>query len=138
MSNRFVTIARFNFATEPVFILLKMRLEQEGILYYAAEENTVGIDPLLSITLGGIRVQVEQANVIRALAILKTITTDTATDEVWNPGELEDILDEGVQATDVHTETDSKRDRFLYHIIMTVISLAIVLFFLLSLLNQNN
>ncbi len=138
MSNRFVTIARFNFATEPVFILLKMRLEQEGILYYAAEENTVGIDPLLSITLGGIRLQVEQANVIRALAILKTITTDTATDESWNPGELEDILDEGVQAADVHTATNSERDQFLYYIIMGVISLAIVLFFLLSLLSQNN
>lgn len=73
MSSQLVTIATFNFATDPNFLLLKARLTDAGIAYNAADENTVGIDPLLSITVGGIRVLVNEQDAPYAGKIIQEI-----------------------------------------------------------------
>lgn len=73
MSNQLITIATFNFATDPNLLLLKAKLTDAGITYNAADENTVGIDPLLSITVGGIRVLVNEHDVARAREIILEI-----------------------------------------------------------------
>ncbi len=73
MSDQLVTVATFNFATDPDFLLLKARLREENIPFNTAEENTVGVDPLLSITVGGIRVLVNKRDAPRALEIVEDL-----------------------------------------------------------------
>lgn len=73
MSNQLVTVATFNFATDPNLLLLKAKLADEGIPYNAADENTIGVDPLLSITVGGIRVLVNEQDAAHAREIIQEI-----------------------------------------------------------------
>jgi hypothetical protein len=71
MSNELITIAKFNFPTDPDFQVFTLLLEQEGIQYVCPEENTVGIDPLLSIAVGGLRVQVRKEDAGLAKQLLE-------------------------------------------------------------------
>jgi hypothetical protein len=48
----------------------KGRLEEEGILCWLKDENTVTIDPLLSIAVGGIKLMVAKHQLDRALSLL--------------------------------------------------------------------
>lgn len=73
MSTQLVTVATFNFATDPNLLLLKAKLADNGIAYNAADENTIGIDPLLSISVGGIRVLVNEQDAARAREIIQEI-----------------------------------------------------------------
>lgn len=73
MSTQLVTVATFNFATDPNLLLLKAKLADNGIAYNAADENTIGIDPLLSISVGGIRVLVNEQDAARAQEIIQEI-----------------------------------------------------------------
>ena len=46
------------------------RLEEQGILCWLKDENTVTIDPLLSIAVGGIKLMVAEHQLERARQIL--------------------------------------------------------------------
>ncbi len=52
----FETIAIFNFSHE--IVVLKHRLEQEGIAYFFENEATLGIVPFYNTALGGIKLKV--------------------------------------------------------------------------------
>lgn len=53
--------------------LLKGRLEGEGIPAYIFDENTVTLNPLYSIAVGGIKVKVREPDYEAALAIYKEV-----------------------------------------------------------------
>ena len=48
------------------------RLEEEGIRCWLKDENTVTIDPLLSLAVGGIKLMVEKTQAQRAKEILES------------------------------------------------------------------
>lgn len=52
----FETIAIFNYPHE--IVVLKHRLEQEGIPYFFENETTLGIAPFYTTALGGIKLKV--------------------------------------------------------------------------------
>ena len=66
-----VTVATFTYATEAH--LLRMRLETEGLHPQLKDEHTVTQDPLLSHALGGIKVQVPDAEEAQARAIVAAV-----------------------------------------------------------------
>ena len=63
-----VTIARFRLPYEAH--IAWSRHDSEGIAAFVADEHTINMQWLLSDALGGVRLQVAQADVDRALAIL--------------------------------------------------------------------
>lgn len=63
-----VTVATFWYQHQ--LLLVKSMLESEGIPCFTKDELTIQIQPLLSIPLGGIKLQVFESDVDRALNIL--------------------------------------------------------------------
>lgn len=53
--------------------LLKSKLESEGIACYILDENIVGLNPLLNIAVGGIKLMVAVADLDRARLVLEEI-----------------------------------------------------------------
>lgn len=53
--------------------LVKSKLESEGIQCVLQDDNTVSINPLYSIALGGIRLQVLEEDAPRALKIVQEV-----------------------------------------------------------------
>jgi hypothetical protein len=53
------------------------KLQQEYINCFLADENTVTIDPFLTLAVGGIKLMVAESQVERALQILNDITPTT-------------------------------------------------------------
>ncbi|GAC1628667.1 MAG: hypothetical protein NVS9B10_18850 [Nevskia sp.] len=81
------TIAQFN---DPVDAqLLQGRLQAEGIPAFLADEHLIQANRLLSIALGGVRVQVAGDDLARALAVLAALAAgDYALDEDSDPEAL--------------------------------------------------
>ena len=52
----FQTIAVFNYPHE--IVILKHRLEQEGIHYYFQNETTLSVAPMYTNAIGGIKLQI--------------------------------------------------------------------------------
>ncbi|PHS10508.1 MAG: hypothetical protein COA88_01845 [Kordia sp.] len=71
MKNSFTIIAVFQYSSEA--LIIKGKLESEGITVFLADEYTVDTDPLVSNAIGGVKLQVytEQAEV--AKNIIRTI-----------------------------------------------------------------
>jgi hypothetical protein len=65
----FVTIATFTYPTE--LVIFRGRLESEGIECFVKDEFTVQVNNLLSNAIGGIKLQVKNSDVNKAIAILK-------------------------------------------------------------------
>lgn len=128
MSDRLVTVATFNFATDPNFLIFKIRLKEAGIPFNAAEENTVGVDPLLSITVGGIRVLVNESNAPRAMEILHEINqTEITPDHVEiDFGESDTVLDE-VSYKIMPAHPEPANQLYFYTVIALMILLVLAL-----------
>ena len=81
--NDFVTIATYDDYLTANFD--KQKLEEQGVLCYLADENTVTIKWILNNALGGIKLRVPQQQAEEALEILATkaeeITADFRLDE---------------------------------------------------------
>jgi hypothetical protein len=74
-------IARFS---EPVMAhLARAKLENEGIPAYVRDAHTIGVQWLYSIALGGVRVEVEERDAERALALLEEDLSGQVTEEHW-------------------------------------------------------
>ncbi len=73
MSEALVEVARFNFPSDPDFLLFINHLESEGIPYACPERFQLETQPFLSIGLGGLRVLVHADNLERASALLKSL-----------------------------------------------------------------
>ena len=56
--------------------IAKGRLEEEGMRCWLKDENTVTIDPILTIAVGGIKLMVEKSRSEEALGILRTIDNE--------------------------------------------------------------
>ncbi|MEI6561654.1 MAG: DUF2007 domain-containing protein [Verrucomicrobiota bacterium] len=63
-----ITIATFSKVEEAH--LLRMRLGDAGVPAYLRDENTIQWDPWYNIVLGGVRVEVADADVDAAKAVL--------------------------------------------------------------------
>ncbi len=61
--------------------LLKSKLESEGITCYIFDENMVSLYPLYNITVGGIKLKINESDYDKANEILELINTSKPTDE---------------------------------------------------------
>lgn len=53
---------------------MKAKLESENIMCFLFDENIVGLNPLYNITVGGIKLKVEKADLAKARIILEKVT----------------------------------------------------------------
>jgi hypothetical protein len=67
----FEVIAIFNFTHE--IIIIKHRLEQEGIAYFFENEATLGIVPFYNTALGGIKLKVHPNDFEKVRLILEEL-----------------------------------------------------------------
>ena len=61
--------------------LMKTKLESEGIFCYLADEHIIGINPLMSVALGGIKLNVPEEHVEQAIRILQESAESPISDE---------------------------------------------------------
>jgi len=61
--------------------ILKTKLESEEIQCYLFDENTVSINPLYNITVGGIKLKIDENNLSKAQKIINDIENKPFTDE---------------------------------------------------------
>ena len=61
--------------------LLKSKLESEGIRCYIFDENMVSLNPLYNITVGGIKLKIDEQDLGKASVIIKHINKSKLTDE---------------------------------------------------------
>lgn len=142
MSNDLITIATFNFATDPNFLVFKAALRQRSIPYFAADENTVNVDPFLSIMVGGIRVQVHEEDVPAAVAIWREIL-EANENPSWNSEEdfsdSDQILDE-VRSYHTFSYEPQNEDHtnYTYRLILLGLFLFIILVLIWGIVNAEN
>ncbi len=79
MSNKFKTIARFQYSTEAQII--KGRLEAEGIQVFLSDNFTIETDPLVSNAIGGIKMKVLSQDAMEAQHILESISKYSIDDD---------------------------------------------------------
>jgi hypothetical protein len=77
MDDQFVTVHNGIYLHEAEFI--KSVLEADGIEAVIPDAFTVGVDPALSVPLGGIRVQVLKQDAERARATLRAVIDQPGT-----------------------------------------------------------
>ncbi len=70
-----VTIAKFTYPHEAA--ILKSRLEAVGISCFLKDENTLQVQPFYSNTIGGVKLQVLDTDVIRAKKIVEDYYINT-------------------------------------------------------------
>lgn len=123
MSNEFVTVATLDTPTEAS--LVRNQLEAEEIRVFLSDEEAVGMAWYLGTALGGIKVQVAEADAERAFAILDQHDPVPITEEDWKTVEgfengwdeededaeqadasLDEEADEDVPITDLDQELD--------------------------------
>jgi Cdc6-like AAA superfamily ATPase len=68
-TNNFVTVLTFTYPYEAEII--RGRLESEGIECFMQDELTVQVNPFYSNAIGGIKLQVRESDLERAIKILK-------------------------------------------------------------------
>ena len=61
--------------------ILKARLENEAIVCYLFDENIVSINPLYNITVGGIKLKINEIDKSKALEIITEIENTPSTNE---------------------------------------------------------
>ena len=76
MSERLVRIAEFAHVMDAY--LLKTRLEAAGIECFVADDITIGTNWLYSRAVGGVKVNVQESSVERALEILREAPVEAA------------------------------------------------------------
>ncbi|MHC4780413.1 MAG: putative signal transducing protein [Planctomycetota bacterium] len=69
MANKLVTVARFEI--EPTASLCRILLERAGVSAYLSEDNAIAAHWGLSNALGGVKVEVNEADLEKALEALR-------------------------------------------------------------------
>lgn len=72
MQQQFEKIASFQYTAEAM--ILKGRLQAEGIQVFMANNNTIDTDPLMSNAIGGVQLYVLTADVDKAHAVMQEIS----------------------------------------------------------------
>lgn len=80
ISHNLITIATFNYPAQAH--ILRAKLETQGIWSFVADENLVAINWLCSNVIGGVKLQVKEQDVARALEILGIEPEDFGEEEV--------------------------------------------------------
>ncbi|KPM32888.1 Hypothetical protein I595_1315 [Croceitalea dokdonensis DOKDO 023] len=78
MENDYKVIARSTYPAEA--IVIKGKLESEGIVVNMLDYHTINTDPLLSNAIGGVKLVVKQKDVPQAISILNAISEYSLTD----------------------------------------------------------
>jgi hypothetical protein len=73
MAGAYETIATFETVVQAH--VAKSKLESEGIQSFIRDEHIMGVNPLYSPAMGGVRLQVEAADSARAKLVLETIVS---------------------------------------------------------------
>jgi hypothetical protein len=76
MAERLITVATFSQPTEAH--ILKGRLEAEGIPCFLGDEHIISAQPLYSVAVGGVKLQVTEGDVEEALEMLARIQGGTS------------------------------------------------------------
>ncbi len=82
MENMFSKIGSYQYSSEAVIV--KGRLEAEGIEVFMTDNNTIDTDPLVSNAIGGVKLFVKTENFEKATEILNAISRYSL-NEVGNP-----------------------------------------------------
>jgi len=75
----FTTIAKFTYTSEA--LIIKGRLESDGIEVFLADNLTIDTDPLISNAIGGVKLKVLTEDVEKAREILNSISQYSLDDE---------------------------------------------------------
>ena len=81
MNQKFSTIAKYQYTSEA--LIMKGRLEADGIQVFLLDNLTIDTDPLVSNAIGGVKLKVFSEDAERATEILKSIAK-YATDKDGN------------------------------------------------------
>lgn len=76
---KLVTVKTFDNPVEAH--ILKSKLESENIRCFLFDENIVGINPLYNLTVGGIKLKINELDYDKASAILEEVMEAPTTDE---------------------------------------------------------
>ena len=68
-TEKFITVSTFTFASEVAVI--RSKLESEGITCFVQDELTVQVTPFYSNAIGGVKLQVRESDLYKAIEILK-------------------------------------------------------------------
>lgn len=79
MKDRFVTIAVFQYSSEA--LIIKGKLESEGVKVFLVDEYTVDTDPLVSNAIGGVKLQVYTDQLEHAKEIVKKTSPELLKEE---------------------------------------------------------
>ena len=79
MSDKFKTIARFQYSSEAQIV--KGRLEAEGIQVFLSDNLTIDADPLVSNAIGGVKLKVLSREAMKAQYSLQKISQYSLDDE---------------------------------------------------------
>lgn len=83
MKDSFVTIAVFQYSSEA--LIIKGKLEAEGIKVFLVDEYTVDTDPLVSNAIGGVKLQVYTEQTETAKNIIRVIDSNLLKEPVLCP-----------------------------------------------------
>lgn len=125
MEDQLVTIATFNFNTDIRITLLASALESEDIPYHLKDENTLALDPLLSLAVGGVKLQVLEKNAARALELYQEIENSKPAPEDMDAEDLR------WEAEKQRAEIDyrNNRPKRIAAAVFAIVALIIVLIF---------
>ena len=79
MSETFKTVAVFQYSAEA--LIIKGRIESEGIQVFTMDMHTIDTDPLVSNAIGGVKLRVKAEDEQKALQILESIQKHTIGDQ---------------------------------------------------------
>ena len=79
MENKFTTVGSYQYSSEAVII--KGRLEAEGIEVFMADNFTIDTDPLVSNAIGGVKLYVHTSRLTEALRVLEDISQYSVDDK---------------------------------------------------------
>ncbi|WP_438425962.1 putative signal transducing protein [Aquimarina macrocephali] len=71
MSETFKTVAVFQYSAEA--LIIKGRIESEGIQVFTMDMHTIDTDPLVSNAIGGVKLRVKAEDEQKALQIIESI-----------------------------------------------------------------
>ena len=129
MLDNFVTIKTFTYASEA--FVLRGRLESEGIECFVQDELTAQVNPFYSNAIGGIKLQVRESDLQKAIEILKE--EGYINDQ---PPPLSPLYQKLESATSgVPLIKNLPLDARLYIVVILIIASAILLLYLLALLS---
>ncbi|MBS1635944.1 MAG: DUF2007 domain-containing protein [Bacteroidetes bacterium] len=86
MHDNLVTLTTYTYSSDTM--MLAARLDDAGIKYFLKDENLISADPFLSNAVGGVKVQVCEADYDRARAVLDEVNaareaSEKAEGEKW-------------------------------------------------------